>query len=259
MSLQDPCDRGKSKPTETSEKEPKENQPMNPNVVDRTTWLAARRELLAEEKALTRKQDELSARRRALPWVRIDKPYTFETVDGSRTLGQLFENRHQLIIYHFMMGPEWEEGCPSCSFWADNFNGIGPHLAQRDTTLMAVSRSPLKAIETYRKRMGWTFPWASSLGSDFNMDFHVSFPQAGQQDTEYNYAAVSDAPEEMQGVSVFARTDEDEVFHTYSAYARGVESFNGAYQLLDLTPKGRDEDGLPNTMAWLRRHDEYTS
>jgi predicted dithiol-disulfide oxidoreductase (DUF899 family) len=221
-----------------------------PTIAGREEWLRARLELLQAEKELTRRRDELSRQRRALPWVRIDKSYEFDTVDGPRSLPHLFDGRSQLLVYHFMFGPDWEEGCPSCSFWADNFDGIGVHLAHRDATLLAVSRAPLERLVAYRDRMGWTFPWVSSLRSDFNMDFGVS------EAATYNYVPVDHPEEELPGLSVFAQRDGD-VFHTYSCYARGIDTFNGAYQLLDLTPKGRDEDDLESTMAWLHRHDAY--
>lgn len=228
----------------------------SPKIADRETWLQARRALLVEEKAVTRQLDELARRRRALPWVRIDKTYSFDSTEGPRTLEELFADRIQLVIYHFMMGPDWAEGCPSCSFWADNFNGIDVHLANRDTTFLAISRAPLDAIEAYRRRMGWDFKWISSLGTDFNMDFGVSFPEGYRVNAHYNFTPIDNPMEEAQGLSVFTRGPEGEVFHTYSSYGRGVDIFNGAYQLLDLTPKGRDEgDGI---MAWLRRHDTYT-
>ena len=221
-----------------------------PTVVGRDQWLEERVKLLAAEKALTRQRDELSAARRELPWVEVTDAYHFDTVEGPRTLNELFDGRSQLIVYHFMFGPDWDEGCPSCSFWADNYNGTEAHLAARDTTLLAVSRAPLAKLMAYRDRMGWSFPWVSSLGSSFNYDFGVTMAET------YNYAPVATPMEESPGLSVFALRD-DRVFHTYSCYARGLDSFNAAYALLDLTPKGRDEDGLPWTMAWLRRHDQY--
>lgn len=227
----------------------------SPRIADRATWLEERKALLVEEKALSRQLDELARRRRALPWVRIDKTYTFDSAEGPTTLVDLFAGRSQLMIYHFMMGPDWSEGCPSCSFWADNFNGIDMHLANRDTTFLAVSRAPLDAIQSYKRRMGWDFTWVSSLASDFNMDFGVSFPEGHRTDVSYNFVPIDDPMEEAQGLSVFAKAPDGEVFHTYSSYGRGVDIVNGAYQLLDLTPKGRDEgDGI---MAWLRRHDAY--
>ncbi len=221
-----------------------------PTIGSPEEWLRARVDLLQAEKELTRRRDELSRQRRALPWVRIDKDYEFDTTDGPRSLPELFDGRSQLLVYHFMFGPDWEKGCPSCSFWADNFDGIGVHLAHRDVTFLAVSRAPLDRLLAYRKRMGWSFPWVSSLGSDFNTDFGVS------DASTYNYAPVASPEEELPGLSAFAQRA-GEVFHTYSCYARGLDAFNGAYQLLDLTPKGRDEDGLPHSMAWLHRHDAY--
>lgn len=221
-----------------------------PVVASREEWLKARVELLAGEKELTRRRDELSRQRRALPWVRVDKEYGFDTVDGPRSLDELFGDRSQLLIYHFMFGPEWDEGCPSCSFWADNFNGIDVHLAHRDVTFLASSRAPLDRLQAYRRRLGWGFNWVSSAPSDFNVDFGVT------NASPYNYVPVAEPAEESPGLSAFARHD-GEVFHTYSCYSRGIDAFNGAYQLLDLTPKGRDEDSLPWAAAWLHRHDAY--
>ncbi len=224
-------------------------------VVTHEAWLAARRDLLAAEKALTRARDEVAAQRRALPWERVEPTYSFDTPNGPRTLAQLFDGRSQLIVYHFMLGPDWEEGCPSCSFWTDSWNGAHVHLAARDVTFVMASRAPLAAIEAYRSRMGWAVPWVSSLGSAFNFDFGVSFPP-GQPDPIYNYGSAASPGEEAPGLSVFA-TDGDAVYHTYSCYARGLDPMNSAYQLLDLVPKGRDESGLDWPMAWLRRHDAY--
>jgi len=228
-----------------------------PSVVDRATWLKARRDLLDQEKELTRLRDELNAERRALPWVQITKPYTFDTPAGAKTLADLFDGRSQLLIYHFMMGPDWTEGCPTCSFWADNFDGIDVHLADRDTTFVAASRAPLAAIEAYRARMGWTFSWISSASNDFNMDFHVSFPADDRDGVTYNYVPFDGVGEERPGVSVFARGEGGEIYHTYSAYARGIDVINGAYQLLDMTPNGRGEDELDFAQQWIRRHDDY--
>ena len=222
-------------------------------IVDRAAWLAARKALLAEEKAFTRARDSLSARRRALPRVRIDKPYRFETEAGPATLADLFDGQRQLIVYHFMFGPDWQEGCPSCSFWADNFDGIGIHLAHRDTRLVAVSKAPLDRLLAYRARMGWTFPWVSAGTSGFNEDFGVSFAGPGG---EYNYIPRTGTHSELHGISVFLQ-EGGEVFHTYSTYGRGVDMVNGAYQFLDLTPLGRHEEDLPWSMAWLRRRDRY--
>jgi predicted dithiol-disulfide oxidoreductase (DUF899 family) len=228
-------------------------------VVPHEEWIAARKKLLAAEKEFTRLRDELSQQRRDLPWERVDKEYVFETLNGKRTLAQLFDGRHQLIVQHFMLGPDWEEGCKSCSFWADNFNGTDIHLQHRDVTFLAVSSAPLAKIEAYRKRMGWTFKWVSSFGSDFNFDYHVSFrPQdLAKGEVVYNYARLQTSMSEFPGISVFYRDADDAVFHTYSCYARGLDMLNGAYHYLDLVPKGRDEAGLPFTMSWVRHHDRY--
>jgi predicted dithiol-disulfide oxidoreductase (DUF899 family) len=228
-------------------------------VVSRDRWLAERRMLLAREKALTRLSDELARDRRALPWVRIEKRYVFDGPTGQCTLADLFEGRSQLVVQHFMLGPGWEEGCKSCSFMADHADGARPHLAQRDLTLAAVSRAPLAEIERFRHRMGWQFNWVSSHGSDFNHDFGVSFTP-GQMATgkvDYNYAMQAFPAEEAPGISVFYKDDANAVFHTYSTYGRGVELMMGAYDFLDLAPKGRDEDGLAHTMEWVRHHDRY--
>jgi len=227
------------------------------NVGTRDEWLLARHELLEREKELTHLRDELARQRRELPWVRVGKTYNFESEDGARTLKELFDGRSQLIVYHFMFGPEWTEGCPSCSFWADTFDGAIVHLNHRDVTMLCVSRAPLETIEAYKRRMGWTFEWVSSLRSDFNFDFGVSFTEE-QRSTgaEYNFRPVDKPGEERPGLSAFALED-GVVYHTYSCYARGLDAINGAYQLLDLAPKGRDEDDLPWPMAWVRRHDVY--
>ncbi|MDX1376672.1 MAG: thioredoxin family protein [Burkholderiales bacterium] len=224
----------------------------------REAWLAARRALLEAEKDLMRRSDELARKRRALPWVKVTKPYVFEGPDGRKSLGDLFDGRSQLIVYHFMYGPDWKEGCPSCSFWADNFEGIPIHLAHRDATLVAVSRAPYATLAAYQRRMGWTFPWYSSGGSDFNFDFQVSYTpeQVASGEAEYNYRRTK-VMEELPGISVFARDEKGDVYHTYSTYSRGLDMLNGAYRYMDLLPKGRDEDKLPWTMAWLRRHDQY--
>ncbi len=228
-----------------------------PTVVDRSVWLKARATLLAEEKAATQQLDKLAEQRRSMPWVRIDKSYRFDTAEGPKSLAELFEGRSQLAIYHFMLGPGWDEGCQSCSFWADNFNGVDAHLAARDTTLIAVSRAPLAEINDYRDRMGWDFTWVSSANTDFNMDFGGSYADGNHTDASFDFAPVGDAADEAAGISVFTRTSDGEVFHSYSTYARGLDIFNGTYQILDMTPKGRDEDDLPWTMAWLQRHDAY--
>jgi len=228
-------------------------------VVSQAEWLARRKELLRKEKEFTKARDALSADRRALPWVRIEKPYEFEGPGGNVGLADLFGGKSQLVLYHFMLGPDWTEGCKSCSFWADGFDGMAVHLAHRDVTLAAVSRAPLAKIEAFKHRMGWRFPWFSSHGSDFNRAFNVSFTREEMErgDTIYNYEKRTFPSEEAPGVSVFARGGDGGVFHTYSCYARGLDMLNGAYQILDLVPKGRDEAGLPYGMAWLRHHDRY--
>ncbi|MDH3688759.1 MAG: DUF899 domain-containing protein [Gammaproteobacteria bacterium] len=228
-------------------------------VVSRDEWLVARKELLTKEKELTRLRDQLSQERRALPWEKVEKEYVFDGPNGNETLADLFEGRSQLIISHFMYGPDWEEGCPSCSFWADNYNGIGIHLNHRDINLIVVSRARLETLEAYKKRMGWNFKWVSSHGTDFNYDSHVSFTPDEMERGEmfYNYRVGKFPSEEAPGISVFYKNEQGEVFHTYSCYARGLDMLNGAYHYMDLVPKGRDEDHLPYTMAWLRRHDQY--
>lgn len=231
---------------------------MQHAVVSQEQWLAARKALLAKEKEFTRARDELSRQRRELPWVKVDKNYVFDTPAGKRSLADLFDGRSQLIVYHFMLGPGWGQGCPSCSFLADHFDGANIHLAQRDVTLLAVSRAPLAEIEAYKKRMGWKFKWVSSFGGDFNRDFHVSFSKDEVANGgEYNYAMGKIPSEELPGLSAFIKNEAGEIFHTYSAYARGLDILVGAYNFLDFAPKGRDEDALPWTRAWVRRHDEY--
>jgi len=234
---------------------------MEPHkIVSRQEWTEARKAFLDKEKEFTRARDRLSAERRALPWVKIDKAYVFDTPEGKKTLAELFDGRSQLIVYHFMLGPDWEEGCPSCSFLADHFDGANIHLAQRDVTFVAISRAPLAEIEAFRRRMGWRFPWVSSFGSDFNFDYQVSFADvAVGKDGDYNYERQEIVSDEMPGASVFYKDETGGVFHTYSAYARGLDILVGAYNFLDLTPKGRDEAELPWTMAWVRHHDRYES
>ncbi len=228
-------------------------------IVSREDWIAARKDYLAKEKEFTRARDALSAQRRQLPWVKVDKEYVFEGPDGQETLSDLFAGRSQLIVYHFMFGPDWEEGCPSCSYLADHFDGAIVHLNHRDVSMVVASRAPLKTLEGYRKRMGWRFKWLSSLGSDFNHDYHVSFDadETAGGEVYYNYRTGSFPSEEAPGISVFHKDANGDVFHTYSAYARGLDMLIGAYNLLDLVPKGRDEAGLNFTMEWLRRHDRY--
>ena len=230
---------------------------MQHQVVSREEWLAARKALLAKEKAFTRERDQLSRERRALPWVKVDKAYVFHGPNGKETLSDLFAGNGQLLVYHFMFGPDWNEGCPSCSFWADNYNGIVEHLKHRDVTLVAISRAPLEKLAAYKRRMGWSFKWVSSLGNDFNHDYHVSFTPEEQKNAVYNYTAQGFGTSEAPGISVFAKDEAGHIFHTYSCYARGLDMLNGAYHLLDLVPKGRDEDGLSYPMAWVRRHDQY--
>jgi predicted dithiol-disulfide oxidoreductase (DUF899 family) len=232
---------------------------MQREIVSQEQWLAARKAHLAKEKEFTRLRDQLSAERRALPWTRVEKRYVFEGPDGQQALAELFEGRSQLIVYHFMLGPGWEQGCPSCSFVADHIDGALVHLAHRDVTLLAVSRAPLPEIEAFRKRMGWRFKWVSSFGSDFNADFHVSFSpdELPKGQVYYNYHMTSFPSEEGPGASVFYKDPDGTVFHTYSAYARGLDMLVGAYNYLDLVPKGRDEAALPWTMAWVRHHDRY--
>ena len=230
-----------------------------PRIVTRDEWVAARKELLVKEKALTDARDALASERRQLPMVKVEKSYIFDTPSGRKTLAELFNGRSQLMIYHFMMGPDWAEGCPSCSFLADSIDGTTIHLAHRDVTLMAVSRAPLANIQAFKQRMGWKFPWASSFGSDFNRDFGVSFTEEdlASGNALYNYEPIRYPLDEAPGLSVFLETASGEVFHTYSTYARGGEAFIGTYHYLDFAPKGRDESGLAFTMAWLRHHDRY--
>ena len=228
-------------------------------VVGREQWLAARTALLAEERELTHRRDDLARRRRELPWVRVGMDYLFETPVGHKSLGELFDGRKQLVVYHFMLGPDWPEGCPSCSMAADGFDGVALHLAQRDVTFMAVSRAPLAQIEAFKRRMGWGFTWASSNGNDFNHDYGVSFTkdELARGGVNYNFGTTGFPAEEAPGVSVFVKDTDGSVYHTYSAYARGLEPLLGVYFLLDMVPNGRAEEGLPFPMAWVRHHDKY--
>ena len=231
---------------------------VNHPVVSGDQWLAERKKLLEREKELTQLSDQIARERRALPWRRIDKNYVFDTPEGRRSLADLFDGRRQLMVQHFMLGPDWEQGCKSCSYMADHNDGANIHLAHRDVTLVAISRAPLAEIKRFHERMGWQFKWVSSAGTDFNKDFGVSFTpeEIAKDQADYNYG---DTPKggEMPGVSVFYKDDSGEVFHTYSTYGRGVEVMMHTYKLLDLTPKGRDEDGLRFTMDWVRHHDRY--
>lgn len=231
---------------------------MQNQVVSREEWIKARRALLLKEKEATHLRDKLNAERMALPWVKVDKDYAFDTPDGRKSLSDLFDGRSQLMIYHFMLGPDWEAGCPGCSFLSDHVDGTLPHLNNHDVTWVAVSRAPMAKIEAYKKRMGWKFPWVSSSGSDFNFDYHVSFtPDDLKQDTVvYNFNAIppAEAHDELPGLSAFYKNDRGEIFHTYSSYARGPEELIGTLMILDRAPKGRNED---STMNFVKRHDEY--
>ena len=231
---------------------------MTHQIVSHEEWLKARKAFLEKEKAFTKAREDLARERRELPWERVEKSYTFDALEGRVTLADLFGRHSQLIVQHFMFGPDWNEGCPSCSFWSDNFNGIDGHLAARDTAFVLVSRGPLDRLEAYKKRLGWTFRWVSSAGSDFNLDFGVSFVKGSDAaGPNYNYGSMKVGGEEMPGISAFRRGDDGAIYHTYSTYGRGLDTINGTYQLLDLTSKGRDESGLPWPMAWVRRHDQY--
>ncbi|AMO92756.1 hypothetical protein CFter6_0025 [Collimonas fungivorans] len=231
----------------------------NHPVVSSERWLSERKTLLAREKELMRLHDQVARERRALPWERVEKDYVFDTTEGRRTLSELFDGRRQLLVQHFMLGPGWEEGCPSCSFMADHTDGMNVHLAQRDITLIAISRAPLAEIARFRQRMGWQFRWASSHGSDFNYDFNISFTpeERAKGEVSYNYVTQSFPHEEAPGVSVFYKDDAGDIFHTYSTYGRGVEVMMGAYNMMDLTPEGRGERDVPHKMEWVRHHDRY--
>ncbi|MBX9964257.1 MAG: DUF899 domain-containing protein [Burkholderiales bacterium] len=231
----------------------------NHPIVSMDRWITERKALLAREKELTRLRDRIARERRALPWVRVEKDYVFDTLEGPRALGDLFEGRRQLVVQHFMFAPGWEQGCPSCSFMADHIDGARPHLEQRDLTFLVVSRAPLADIERFRNRMGWGFKWVSSHGNDFNYDFGVSFgmKERSSGKVRYNYTLQPFPHEEAPGISAFYRDDAGTVFHTYSTYGRGVELMMGAYDLLDIAPKGRDEDGLTYPMEWVQHHDRY--
>jgi predicted dithiol-disulfide oxidoreductase (DUF899 family) len=224
---------------------------MQNQIASHEKWLKARLELLAAEKEFTRQRDALTRRRMAMPWERVEKFYQFEGPSGTLSLADLFDGRSQLIVYHFMFAPDWEEGCKSCSFWADNFNGILIHLAHRDVTLTAVSRAPFAKIDAYKKRMGWSFPWVSSHGSDFNFDYHVSFTpeEIAAAKAYYNYEVRPVDVSDEQGISVFCKNEGGDVFHTYSCHGRGIDMVNCAYQFLDLVPKGRDEGGFKFPMS----------
>jgi predicted dithiol-disulfide oxidoreductase (DUF899 family) len=235
---------------------------MQHQIVSRDQWLAAREQLLAQEKELTRMRDRLSAKRRELPWVKVEKPYVFEGPNGKETLADLFAGREQLVVKHFMLGPGWEEGCVGCSFSADGLEGTLAHLEHHDVTVVVVSRAPLAEIEAFRRRMGWRFKWVSSNGSDFNYDYQASFTpeQIAAGKVYYNYGMTERAGEEMPGVSVFYKDPDGGIMHTYSAYARGTELLASTYNILDLTPKGRNETGPNHNLTdWVRLHDRYES
>ena len=228
-------------------------------TVSQAEWIEARKAHLRKEKEFTRLRDQLSAERRKLPWAKVEKNYIFDGPNGKESLAELFAGSGQLVVYHFMFGTEWEQGCPSCSFWADNFNGIPVHLKHRDIQLVAISKAPLAKLEAYKQRLGWQFKWVSSGGNDFNHDFRVSFtPEAMKSGGfEYNFTLAGFPSEEAPGISVFYKDEHGDVFRTYSCYSRGLDMLNGAYHYLDLVPKGRDEEGLRHSMSWLRRSDQY--
>jgi predicted dithiol-disulfide oxidoreductase (DUF899 family) len=230
----------------------------HPTLVSPETWLAARRELLHDEKELTARRERLAARRRALPWVKVTQPYTFDSPHGPVSLSDLFEGRSQLVVYHFMFGPGWGEGCKSCSFVADHLAATVVHLQARDVTFTAVSRAPLSEFTPFKQRLGWSFNWVSSHGNSFNFDYHVSFTEEemSRGSVDYNYGRVAFPVEEAPGLSVFAKDAQGDVYHTYSTYSRGLEALIGTYTVLDLVPKGRNED--PEApMSWVRYHDRY--
>ena len=227
-------------------------------IVSQDEWLEARKHLLTQEKEFTLLRDRLSQQRRELPRVKVEKNYVFAGPRGKVTLADLFEGRSQLVVYHFMFAPDWEEGCRGCSFWADGFNAIGVHVNHRDVTMVAVSRASIEKLEAFKRRMGWNFKWLSSGNNDFNYDYQVSFtPEALENEVEYNYAKRKTDMSDLPGVSVFYQDSEGNIFHTYSAYSRGIDILNPAYNYLDLVPKGRDEAELEWPMAWLRYHDKY--
>jgi predicted dithiol-disulfide oxidoreductase (DUF899 family) len=233
---------------------------QNHKVLSRDEWLKARVQLLAKEKEFTRLRDQLSQQRRDLPWERVEKDYVFDGSSGKESLAQLFERRTQLIVYHFMFDPSWEAGCKSCSWWADNFERNVIHLNHRDVTMVAISRAPLSKIEGFKRRMAWSFKWLSSSGNDFNYDFRVSFKpdDLAKGEIDYNYRQKKNPMAELPGISVFYKDADGTVFHTYSCYERGLDMMNAGYHYLDLTPKGRDEKGLPANQAWVRHRDNYS-
>ena len=238
------------------------NNVLNTKVVPHTEWVEARKKLLVKEKEFSRLRDELSRSRRELPREKVEKQYVFDGPRGKEKLADLFDGRSQLIVYHFMFGPGWKEGCPSCSFLADTFDGASIHLEQRDVTFVAISRATLPEIQTFQKRMGWRFKWLSSSGTDFNFDYQVSAgkEEQGKSKVYYNYELTEFPSEERPGLSVFYKNEAGEIFHTYSTYARGLDILLTAYNFLDMTPKGRDEENMkPHAMAWVRHHDRYSN
>jgi len=238
----------------------KANTIRNHKIVPHKAWIAARKALLVKEKKFSRLRDELNRQRRGLPWEKVEKEYVFEAPKGKETLAELLDGKSQLLVYHFMFGPGWKEGCEHCSFWADHFDSVNPHIGQRDTAFAVVSRAPLTEIEPFKKRMGWRFKWVSSFKTDFNFDFNVSFTpeQIKRGVLPYNYGRLKMKIDEMQGVSAFYRAKNDDIYHTYSSYARGIDLMNTTYNFLDLTAKGRDEK--PGAAQdWVRYHDEYKS
>ena len=230
---------------------------VNHKVVSHDEWIKARKQLLIKEKEFTRQRDQLSQQRRELPWEAVDKQYVFEGPNGKETLPQLFADKSQLIVYHFMFGPDWPAGCPHCSHWADSFNGVIVHLNHRDISMVAISRAPYAKLAAYQKRMGWSFKWLSSAGTDFNFDYQASFTpeQVAKKEAFYNFAMQDPGSSEREGISVFIKEASGKVFHAYSAHARGIDMMSVDYQYLDLMPKGRDENG--RGPFWVRRHDEY--
>jgi predicted dithiol-disulfide oxidoreductase (DUF899 family) len=228
-------------------------------IASNEEWLKARLQLLAKEKEFTRLRDELSQARRNLPWERVDKNYIFEGPTGKKTLADIFDGRSQLVVYHFMFAPDWDAGCKSCSWWADNFERNVIHLAHRDVTLVAISRAPLAKLDAFKKRMGWTFKWYSSANNDFNFDYHASWrpEDLAKGEVSYNYRRQKMSMTDLTGVSVFYKDSNGEVFHTYSCYSRGVDMMNAGYHYLDLVPKGRNESSLPHSQSWVRHRDSY--
>jgi predicted dithiol-disulfide oxidoreductase (DUF899 family) len=235
-----------------------EENMLEREIVSEADWLVARKDLLTREKEFTRQRDALSAARRALPMVKVEKEYVFDGPKGKETLADLFDGRSQLIVYHFMLGPGWDEGCKSCSYLADHFDGANWHLPHRDVTLVVISRAPIGEVQAYQKRMGWRFNWVSSNANDFNFDYHVSFTKKDEAKNKayYNYRLDEFLNDELPGLSVFYKDENGDVFHTYSTYGRGLDTLVGTYNFLDLVPKGRDENP-DSTMDWVRRHDQY--